>query len=160
MQKKKNNKRIQLKEQFKTFARSESAGLNIETSSQFINNKHFKHQAVKVAFILLNEVRCFVRCFVYLKKMNEYGIFPNLFLHIFDVRNQSIQKKNKATSRLMFLIMALYTRENKPRLIFSPVIGTNELQNSFLLFFFHSALCKDQCLIQGFSDILFCKLTS
>ena len=51
--------------------------------------------------------------------MNEYGIFPNLFLHIFDVRNQSIQKKNKATSRLMFLIMALYTRENKPRLIFS-----------------------------------------
>ena len=92
--------------------------------------------------------------------MNEYGIFPNLYLHIFDVRNQSIQKKNKATSRLMFLIMALYTRENKPRLIFSRVIGTNVLQNSFLLFFFHSALYKDQCLIQGFSDILFCKLTS
>ena len=92
--------------------------------------------------------------------MKEYGIFPYSFLDIFDVRNQSIQKKNKTTSRLMFLIMAVYTRENKPRLIFSRVNGTNVLQNSFLPFFFHSAFYKDQCLIQGFSDILFCKLTS
>ena len=54
MQKKKNdNKRIQLKEQFKNFS-TKWVWLNIETSSQFINNKHFKHQAVKVAFILLN----------------------------------------------------------------------------------------------------------
>ena len=68
--------------------------------------------------------------------MKEYGIFSNLFLHIFDERNQSIQKKNKETSILMFLIMAVYTKENKPRLIFSRVNGTNVLQNSFLLFFF------------------------
>ena len=53
MQKK--NKRIQLKEQFKNFC-TKWVWLNIETSSQFINNKHFKHQAVKFAFILLYEV--------------------------------------------------------------------------------------------------------
>ena len=91
--------------------------------------------------------------------MNEYGIFPNLFLHIFDVRNQSKQKKNKATSRLMFLIMALYTRENKPRLIFSRVIGTNVLQNSFLLFF-PFCIVQRSMFNSRFSDILFCKLTS
>ena len=47
MQKKKNN-RILLKELFKNFC-TRWVWLYIETRSQFINIKHFKHQAVKFA---------------------------------------------------------------------------------------------------------------
>ena len=50
--KKHNNNRIQLKELFKTLARSES-DFTFKTRPQFINKKHFKHHVVEFAFTLL-----------------------------------------------------------------------------------------------------------